>query len=612
MEDLWKLALSKKDLLRFSVYVTASSVERYFSSEEGLGEASALLKSTGVTGIYLDLYRGGHRPGEELLKRARDYLTGEGFDVKCGITPTGAKGFGVCPEEQETRTNWWTCYSHDKTRRDVESVVRSGAKLFDELIIDDFFMTACRCPKCEESKGEGESWGEFRRRILADVLLKHIVRPGKEVNPNFRVIVKYPQYYDRMMDLGYDQDRETEIADGVWVGTETRDPETLDYGYTYQYQAYFHYRWMSSLAKGKLLGAWYDDIECYPAVYLEQAYQSILAGARDIILFCYFPDRFGPSDPNLSKLRERMSFLFELADSLDGTAPVGVHTYKPANADGGSEMFIFDYLGMLGLPLIPSAEFPEDARSLILTEHASSDPGIIRKMGRLLESGGTIIATPGLLKRLQHESEMTSMAGYHSYATGGVKTRVKVFSVDGRESAAENEIELVGDLNPDSAQILAYARKGELANPDSVNVSGRDIPVLTLNKTGGGKFFVLSARTFSRDDYLAEEYLNIPVLVSMIGLPQLLLDRLRLLALDTLGLKVESPSRVGVYPFTPGVLVLENFNDDCVTVKLSGYEAIGAAERKVTFQLGAGEVSGDLSEGLSVSIPPREIVLLKF
>jgi hypothetical protein len=267
---------------------------------------------------------------------------------------------------------------------------------------------------------------------------------------------------------------------------------------------------------------------------------------------------------------------------------------------------------MLGLPLVPSAEFPEDARSLILTEHAASDPGVPLKIRNFLEGGGTLIATSGLLRRLQHDRRITSMAGYQSYAIGGVKTKVKVFTIDGRGAAAERDIELVGDLKPDSAEVLVYARSGELVNPDRVSPTGREIPVLTVNKVGRGKFFVLSAGTFSKDDYLVEEYLNIPVPVSMISFPQFFLDRLRLLFLEPLGLKVESPSKVGVYPFAPGILILENFNDDCVMVKVSGAIAIGVSEGKIVSQLGSAEVSGDISGGLFMKIPPREIVLLKF
>jgi hypothetical protein len=136
--------------------------------------------------------------------------------------------------------------------------------------------------------------------------------------------------------------------------------------------------------------------------------------------------------------------------------------------------------------------------------------------------------------------------------------------------------------------------------------------VLTVNRFGKGKFLVLSALTFSRDDYLVEEYLNVPVPVGMINLPQLLLDKLRSLVLEPLGLRVESPSKVGVYPFTPGILVLENFNDDRVILKVSGCEAIGTTEGKPGSQIGAAEISGDLGSELSVTIPPREVVLLKF
>jgi len=57
---------------------------------------------------------------------------------------------------------------------------------------------------------------------------------------------------------------------------------------------------------------------------------------------------------------------------------------------------------------------------------------------------------------------------------------------------------------------------------------------------------------------------------SLLGLGQAELDRLREPLLRPFGRRLESPSRVSLYLFDDGRWVIENFNDQPVSVRLDG------------------------------------------
>jgi len=63
---------------------------------------------------------------------------------------------------------------------------------------------------------------------------------------------------------------------------------------------------------GKIGGGWFDFINCYPEIYVEQAVQSILAGARELIRFHYEPGTYSPENPNTKALLEAIPELERL------------------------------------------------------------------------------------------------------------------------------------------------------------------------------------------------------------------------------------------------------------------------------------------------------------
>src|SRR5262249_55798371 len=137
------------------------------------------------------------------------------------------------------RSTGWdviSCYTDPATQDRLQEVFEYAAGLFDEIMIDDFWFTDCTCEACTAARrartvtvGEdeyptaGDSWADYRGELMVRLARERILAPARCVNPRVKVIVKYPQWYDRFHERGYEVVRETADFDRIWVGTETRD-----------------------------------------------------------------------------------------------------------------------------------------------------------------------------------------------------------------------------------------------------------------------------------------------------------------------------------------------------------------------------------------------------
>ena len=80
--------------------------------------------------------------------------------------------------------------------------------------------------------------------------------------------------------------------------------------------------------------------------------------------------------------------------------PVGIPCYLPDNSQG--EDNVQDFLGMVGLPVVCTPYFPENARQMLLTRSSAYDSGIVDKLEKWLrETGGDAIVTTGFLEAVQ-------------------------------------------------------------------------------------------------------------------------------------------------------------------------------------------------------------------
>ena len=136
--------------------------------------------------------------------------------------------------------------------------------MFDEIMIDDFWFTDCACAECDRARAArkvsigdtsypvaGDTWEDYRSELMLQLSRNYVLSAARRVNPKVRIIIKYPQWYDRFHERGYDVDRETRAFDRIWVGTETRD---RDHGGAAPYEGYFIMRWLGKLGSEKTGG----------------------------------------------------------------------------------------------------------------------------------------------------------------------------------------------------------------------------------------------------------------------------------------------------------------------------------------------------------------------
>ena len=352
--------------------------------------------------IYIENYRSQCFATKEQVLKAKEYFESKGIYCSGGIT--------TCDDDQR-RGFASLCYSN-KTHRDiVEKSIRELAEVFNEIIFDDFYFLNCRCADCIKAKGN-MSWSDFRIKQKKEVTENLVIKVAHEANPECNVIVKYPLWYEDFNETGYDLRTDSDLFDSIYTGTETRNPQ-YQQQHMPKYMSYFIMRYYESFKRGKNMGGWYDPYECNYNLtsYLEQGYLTLFAKAKEVTLFClgslmYDPQfrLFAPADGAM------FDEVDEYFDKLGN--PTGVAAYRPTNARG--EDSVHNYIGECGLPLEPSCEYDENAKTIFLAEGAAYDPDIASKMKASLAKGADVIVTSGFVRKMGEDFKEFANVQYSS------------------------------------------------------------------------------------------------------------------------------------------------------------------------------------------------------
>ncbi len=365
----------------------------HVTEEELRKEADFLQKYVKIDKIYLETYRDEFASREqiEMFKRVmKDY----NIEVSGGIT-TVTPDLNESDKKRQRLFNTF-CYCNEPMRARLKEVSEYTASMFDEFIIDDFFFTQCMCEDCIREKGE-RSWKEFRLAKMMEVSRDLVIGPAKKVNPNIKIIIKFPNWREGFQETGYNPGQEREIYDSIYTGTETRHGAQTDQ-HLPRYLSYSLMRYFESVAPGRNGGGWFDPFDCDRIdTYLEQAYLTAFAKPKEIMMFCW------PAIAN-NKRATPLGFMYDRLDRIIGELgePCGLKVYIPFNSQGDDH--IEDFIGMVGVPMEPVCEFPnysEDnsrgACKLLLTAAALEDKEIVKKLRRFVEAGGHAIVTSGFI-----------------------------------------------------------------------------------------------------------------------------------------------------------------------------------------------------------------------
>jgi hypothetical protein len=405
--DLWKSAKGSQGTHRFSTLITAQQVRDHLATDDGIDAAIDWCKKTAVTKVYIETFRSDYLAPRETLKRAKQRFLAARFDVSGCVTPT-------IVGKKSTGWNLISCYTDSATQDHLREIFEYTAELFDEIMIDDFWFTDCQCGDCDAARRarkvtigdktypvSGDTWEDYRCELMVRLSQDRILAAAKRVNPKARLIIKYPQWYDRFHERGYEVVRQTADFDRIWVGTETRDYEDPRWGGTPQYEGYFIMRWLGGIGGAKCGGGWFDPYGTTEKTYVEQARQTVLAGAKESLLFCYGGLLQDTGPANVLALRQCVPELLQVAEEVGRRPIVGIAAYRPPNSHPEKEPRVFDFVGMMGLPLLPCHEFPDDAQTAFFSIHALKDRGLPEKLSKLVGRGVPILVTDGLAEALE-------------------------------------------------------------------------------------------------------------------------------------------------------------------------------------------------------------------
>lgn len=554
-------ASAAHDSLRVSVYCTAGDVQLYLPTSDARQRVLRAIQPLSVSRLFVEGRRGDEYVAPNQLREIRAFFATNGIACSGGIATVPGANFGT----RQTGDLAWLNWESPRTRAGVAQFFTENAPVFEELIVDDFFVTGDTSAESEAARGS-RSWGEYRRDLLGSLINPLIVTPTRKANSRARLIIKFPQWYDRFHLFGYDPSRMAVSFDQVWVGAEVRDPQTQRMGFVQPTEGYMNFRWLTSIAGKKVRGAWFDHIECSAQNFVDQAYQSVLAGAGELTLF-HLGDLM-EGHPGDALLATRMPDLRDLATRVRGKPRRGIAFYKPPGSESAENMYLADYLGMIGLPILPVAKYPEDADVAFLPVQAAADAALLDKMRRHLDHGATLVVTPALVRALGPWA--AGLAGVELGPTNAPAS-VRAVQIAGDPLALDVPLELDAAVEADGCEVPVLAA-----------TEGRQVPFLTRKAVGRGQVLVLNVRTFSEQDFGKNgEWLLAPKQLGLPRIPQALADTIRTRLLSPLRLDFRAPSGVGLMLFGKEACAY-SFRDDPARIQF-GSKALDLPAHRLVF-----------------------------
>ena len=510
-----------------------------------------------VDKIYLETHRDMIVAEQSTLDKVKKFFHDRGIETSGGITIT---------VNERNRFETY-CYTNPQHRQKLKEVVELTARNFDEVILDDFFFTSCKCEKCIQAKGD-KSWTEFRLQLLTDAARELVIEPARAVNPDVDVVIKYPNWYEHFQGLGFSLETEPAMFDGLYTGTETRDPSSNQH--LQAYLGYLIFRYFENIKPGGNRGGWVDSGGMsYADRYAEQLWLTVFAKAPEQTLFDFrqlarpidenlrgewqdmdtsldFDDMIAPAKAQDGSLTEdaKLSLLagysLEHVDQFLGElgAPIGIKSYKPFHSVG--EDFLQNYFGMIGMPMDLVPEFPIGESIVILTEQAAFDPQIVEKMQQQLMDGNDVLITSGLLRALEDK-------GLHDIVElryTDRKALVQKFRAGWgpfTESSAEMLIPQIQYLTNDSWE--------EISAFDETN----GWPLLHSAGYANGTLYVLT---------IPENF------VDLYNLPENVLNRIRQTVSADMPVRLEGPGQISLFVYDNSTFIVQSFLDKSANVNL--------------------------------------------
>jgi hypothetical protein len=189
--------------------------------------------------VYIESERDRMMADEQTLEDLKKFFTDHGVRAAGGITFS-----------DNTNGQFHSfCYTDPQDREFIKRVAELTARHFDEIILDDFFFVTTKYASDIAAKGD-RTWTQFRLDLMDEAAENLILKPARAVNPRVKITIKFPNWYEHFQGLGFDLDKEPRLFDGIYTGTETRDPGITDQ-FLQQYESYQILRYFENIAPGK-------------------------------------------------------------------------------------------------------------------------------------------------------------------------------------------------------------------------------------------------------------------------------------------------------------------------------------------------------------------------
>jgi hypothetical protein len=517
-----------------------------------------------VDKVYIEVQRDGVIADDQLIEDVKAFFVSKGVKV--------AAGSAFSKLEADNFHSF--TYTDPADRAFVKKTAEVAARHFDEFILDDFFFTNTKSESDIAAKGD-KSWTDFRLGLMDEAGATLVVKAARDVNPKIKVVIKFPNWYEHFQGLGFDLDKEPKIFDGIYTGTETRDPNFTDQ-YLQQYESYQIIRYYENIKPGGNGGGWVDTYGTrYVDRYSEQLWDTMFAKAREITLFNwnlllmkatpgnrkewenlptamnfsavtseYHPfDAAAPTTPTWAtvagvSLREADAVVGKLGN------PIGIQSYKPYQSSG--EDFLHNYLGMIGIPIDLHPEFPTNAKLVLLTEEAKFDPELVSKIKKQLMDGKSVVITSGLLRALKGKGIEDICETYVS----DEKVLAHEFSTGWGSGAA---------LSPDDRSPgILFPEVRFLTNDAWGLVSalegGTGYPILLMDKYGKGTLYV-----WTMPDAFKELY----------ALPPEVTTAIKDVVMKGFFVRADGASQVSLFAYDNGTFVLESYLPSSTSMKVT-------------------------------------------
>ena len=549
-----------------AIYIPVGVVKSFENPENLTNDWNRIRRQLKVDKVYIEVQRNRELTGDDLLEQVKKFFLGKGVRVAGGMALSDEGGGG------QFRS---FCYTDPKDREFIKQATELAARHFDEIIQDDFFFVTTKNDSDIAAKGTN-SWTQFRLKLMDEAAENLIIKPARAVNPKVKLIIKFPNWYEHFQGLGYDLDREPKLFDGIYTGTETRDPVITDQ-HLQQYESYLIIRYFENIKPGGNGGGWVDTFSVrYVDRYAEQLWDTMFAKAPEMMLFNWaamlqsvrpgereaWQDLHtsfdynqllqsyqsnapaGLPEPTIARVA---GYALEQVDPFLGKLgnPIGIASYKPYQSTG--EDFLHNYFGMIGIPIDLYPQFPTNANLVLLTESARFDPDIVAKIKGQLTAGKSVVITSGLLHALQHKSieDIVEMRYTdhkvlaHEYSSGFGAGNGRAMGDETNSDVLFPEIDF---LTND-----AWALVRAMAN-------GRGYPLLLMDRYGKGILYIWTIPDNFNDLY---------------RLPASVTTAIKNYVMRGFPVRLDGPSQVALFAYDNHTCIVESYLPAETDVKVS-------------------------------------------